>query len=304
VIGTGTLSSGVATLTITSLPVGTNQLTAAFGGDNYFNASTSAETSVTVRPAILTVIAANASRPYAAPNPTFTGTVSGAKNGDTFAVTGSTTATESSKVGVYPIVPAASGTHLADYAVTKVNGILVVYNTSSPLPLWLSSSSATAGGAGFTLTVTGANFTAKSMVLWNGAVRKTTYVSGTQLTAAISAADIAKERTNLVTVANPAPNPGTSAGLPFVVMSATPVAAISGGSIAVAAGSSGSHVLTLTGTDFVTGSTVEWSGTSLTTTYVSPWQISTVITASDYSSLPAKVTVKNPAGTSPGFELP
>ena len=70
-----------------------------------------------------------------------------------------------------------------------------------------------------------------------------------------------------MTVANPEPNPGTSSALPFVVMSATPVATISGGSIAVAAGSSGSHVLTLTGTDFVTSSTVEWNGASLATTY-------------------------------------
>ena len=178
------------------------------------------------------------------------------------------------------------------------------YAISGPLLGSLSSSGATAGGAGFTLTVNGANFAARSMVLWNGALRKTTYVSSTELTAAISAADIAKEATNRVTVANPAPNPGTSSALPFVVMSATPVAAISGGSIAVAAGSSGSHVLTLTGTDFATSSTVEWNGASLTTTYVSPWQISAAITASDYNSLPAKVTVKNPAGISPIFELP
>jgi hypothetical protein len=204
---------------------------------------------------------------------------------------------------VYPIVPAASGTHLTDYAVTKVNGTLVVYNTSSPLPLWLSSSSSAAGGAGFTLTVTGANFTAKSVVLWNGAVRKTAYVSSTRLTAAINAADIAKERTNLVAVANPSPNPGTSSALPFVVMSATPVAKITGGSSAVAAGSSGSHMLTLTGTDFVTGSTVEWNGASLATTYASPWQISATVTASEYAVLPVVVTVENPAGTSAGFEL-
>jgi hypothetical protein len=64
-------------------------------------------------------------------------------------------------------------------------------------------------------------------------------------------------------------------------------------------------VLTLTGTDFVPSSTVEWNGASLTTSFVSPWQIMAVVTASDYASLPAAVTVRNPdpAGTSAAFEL-
>ncbi len=86
--------------------------------------------------------------------------------------------------------------------------------------------------------------------------------------------------------------------------SSTPVARISGGSIAMAAGSSGTHMLVLTGSDFVTESTVEWNGASLTTTYVSPQQISAIIPESDYGSLPAQVTAMNPAGASLGFELP
>jgi len=40
-LGTGTLSSGVATLSTTALPTGTDSLTAKFGGDANFNASTS-----------------------------------------------------------------------------------------------------------------------------------------------------------------------------------------------------------------------------------------------------------------------
>src|SRR6202012_5630318 len=39
---------------------------------------------ITVTPATLTLTAANASRPYNAPNPTFTGTITGAVNSDTF----------------------------------------------------------------------------------------------------------------------------------------------------------------------------------------------------------------------------
>ena len=303
-----TVTSGPASVSgnvLTITGAGSVTVQATQGGNATYAAATPVSQTFTVSKAALTVVANNAPVALGAPIPTLTGTLTGVVSGDGITASYMTTAVQGSAVGTYPIISTLNDPNgrLSNYSVTITNGMLVVYNTALALPLWLSSSGATAGGAGFTLTVSGANFTAKSVVLWNGAVRKTTYVSGIQLTAAISAADLAKERTNLVTVANPTPNPGTSAALPFVVMSATPLAKISGGSIAVAAGSSGSQVLTLTGTDFVTSSTVEWNGASLTTTYVSPWQISAVITALDYSSLPAKVTVKNATGTSPGFEL-
>jgi hypothetical protein len=129
----------------------------------------------------------------------------------------------------------------------------------------LSTNTATAGGGGFLLTVNGANFASNSVVLWNGAVRATTYVSSTQLTATILPADIALAGTNLVTVSNAAPNAATAAALPFAVMSATPVASISNGSLAMAADVNGNHGLTLTGTNIVPSSTVNWNGASLPT---------------------------------------
>jgi len=48
-LGTGTLANGVATLTTTSLPVGSDCLTAAYGGDSNFLTATSACTTVTVQ---------------------------------------------------------------------------------------------------------------------------------------------------------------------------------------------------------------------------------------------------------------
>jgi hypothetical protein len=62
--------------------------------------------------------------------------------------------------------------------------------------------SARPGGKAFTLTVNGANFTASSVVSWNGSTRVTTYVSPTQLTAAILSTDLATGTTASVTVAN------------------------------------------------------------------------------------------------------
>jgi endonuclease YncB( thermonuclease family) len=134
-LGTGTLSAGVTKLTLSSLPQGTNSLQARFGGDIGFASSTSNVLSLAVRPATLTATASNAARAYAAPNPVFTGTVSGAVNADTFTVTGTTTATPSSKVGTYPIVPSVSGSEISNYTVTKVNGTLTVTKTT-PVIKW------------------------------------------------------------------------------------------------------------------------------------------------------------------------
>src|SRR3989442_14383043 len=82
---------------------------------------------------------------------------------------------------------------------------------TNPIPTTtgLSPTSAVAGGPGFTLTVTGTNLVASSVVRWNGADRATTYASATQLTAAIPAADIRTAGTARVTVFNPPPGGGT-----------------------------------------------------------------------------------------------
>jgi len=79
----------------------------------------------------------------------------------------------------------------------------------------LSPASATAGAAAFTLTVNGANFDPAAQVQFNGSPRTTTFVSGTQLQAAITNGDLAAAGANSVTVANPVAAGGTSAGFTF-----------------------------------------------------------------------------------------
>ena len=67
----------------------------------------------------------------------------------------------------------------------------------------IAPNSKVAGTAGFNLVVTGGNFiNGTSQVRWNGALRTTTFNSSTQLTAAITAADIASAGTAQVTVTN------------------------------------------------------------------------------------------------------
>ena len=53
----------------------------------------------------------------------------------------------------------------------------------------------THGDPAFTLTVNGTGFTSNSVVYWSGATRPTTFVMANQLTAQISAADIANPAT-------------------------------------------------------------------------------------------------------------
>lgn len=53
----------------------------------------------------------------------------------------------------------------------------------------------THGDPGFTLTVNGTGFTASSVVYWNGNTRPTTFVMANQLTAQITAADVANAAT-------------------------------------------------------------------------------------------------------------
>jgi hypothetical protein len=57
----------------------------------------------------------------------------------------------------------------------------------------------------------------------------------------------------------------------------------------------GDYLLTLTGIGITPSSIVKWNTTTLTTTYISPWQLS----ASDDSKRPAQLTV----GTSQSFEV-
>ena len=68
----------------------------------------------------------------------------------------------------------------------------------------LNPTSATAGGAGFTLTVNGSSFVSSSTVDWNGLPRSTTFQSPSLLTATITGADIASSGSASVTVVNPA----------------------------------------------------------------------------------------------------
>ena len=119
----------------TILTPGTYSLSVTFIPTDSPSTPTTATQNLLVTNAALTVRASDAGRLYGAPNPTFTGNVSGAVNGDTFTVSGSSVASSASSVGTYPIVPSATGANLAFYVVSSFNGVLTVSGTPTTITL-------------------------------------------------------------------------------------------------------------------------------------------------------------------------
>jgi hypothetical protein len=170
---------------------------------------------------------------------------------------------------------------------------------SNPVPsvTLIAPSSAVPGGAGFILAVTGANFTATSVVRWNGSDRATTFVSTTQLTAVIPATDIAAAGTAQVTVFNPTPNGGTSSALTFAIaVPGNPVPTLTALSPDNKTAGGPGFTLTVSGANFVTGAAVLWNDSPRVTVFVSSTQLTAEITAFDLANAgTAQVTVSNPA---------
>jgi hypothetical protein len=106
------------------------------------------DATLTVRPAVLTLTAGNATRSYGAANPAFTYSITGFVNNDPAGVvTGtpalSTTATPGSPVGSYAITADVSSLAAANYTFQPVSGTLTV--TAAPLSATAVNVGATAG---------------------------------------------------------------------------------------------------------------------------------------------------------------
>lgn len=112
-------------------------------------------------------------------------------------------------------------TDTADYTNATAHVSLTVNAAAgNPAPVITGMSPAVVqeGSPAFTVTVTGSNFGQGATVLWNGSGRSTTWVSATELTASITAADVASQNTAEVSVANPASLGGaTSPNFEFAI---------------------------------------------------------------------------------------
>jgi hypothetical protein len=204
----------------------------------------------------------------------------------------------------FGIVIITVGSFLTALSMWRCEGSVAVQPNPVVSLMSIAPTSATPGGAAFTLTVNGANFEKSSTVNWNGSAHTTMFVSATQITSGITAADIATSGTAQVTVANPPPGGGNSAAVPFPINPANnPAPSITSLSPGSATAGEAGFTLTVNGTHFVGSSVVNWNGAARTTTFVSATQVTAAISMTDILTAgTAQVTVTNPApggGTSP-----
>jgi hypothetical protein len=147
-----TFTNSYSTTATVASPVGSYPINDTIGGSaasNYTIQVTPGTLTITQASVAVNVTANNATRSYGAADPTFTSTVTGALNGDTFTITYTTNDTPTSPIGTYTIIPTVSGPAAANYStITTTNGTLTVtlatltvtannatrvYNTANPV---------------------------------------------------------------------------------------------------------------------------------------------------------------------------
>ena len=130
-----------------------------------------------------------------------------------------------------------------------------------------------AGSDAFTLEATGTNFAGGTAVLWDGVALPTTVSSAIQLTAKISAAQIASA--GAVSIRVMKADSTTSDALTLTITGNSPGGTFSPASISPAAVAAGSPAFTLTatGAGFVSGAAITLNGTAIATTFDSATQL-------------------------------
>ena len=170
-------------------------------------------------------------------------------------------------------------------------------NNPAPTVSGISPTSAEAGAAAQTLTITGTNFLSTSTVTYNGVSHTATLVSASQLTIPLSTSDQATAGTYPVVVTNPAPGGGSSTATNFTVNNLVP--AITSISPTSATAGAAQQTLTINGTSFLSTSTVTYNNLPHTAVFVSATKLTISLSASDQAtagSYPVVVTNPTPGG--------
>jgi hypothetical protein len=200
------------------------------------------------------------------------------------------------------LIPASGLSVAGNVAVEVVNpapgggtSAALTFAVKNPVPVLssISPTSLIAGGNGFTLTATGTSFVQGAQVRRNGYALATTFVSATEVQAAVPAGDTL-DGTAKITIWNPGPGGGTSAAQTLTIDNPVPVA-MSLSPSSIAAGSAG-FTLTVTGFNFNEGAVIQWNGAALATVFVSDTELQAAIPSTAIAAKgSASVTVANPA---------
>ena len=190
----------------------------------------------------------------------------------------------------------------ASNAVTEeVNSGACITSNPAPSIALLSPTSLTGGSSAQTLTIEGTGFIPLSRVTFNAIFHPAIYVSTSQLTIALTTADLATVGTYPVVVTNPAPGGGASSPASFTVTgsSGNPVPTITSLNPSSLPVGATPQTLTINGTGFLTSSTVTFSGVAHAPTYVSASQLTISLTTADLATegtYPVIVTNASPGG--------
>jgi photosystem II stability/assembly factor-like uncharacterized protein len=153
---------------------------------------------------------------------------------------GTATLSGTATAGVYHFTISATNP-----GASVVQDFTLTVNNPAPSLSSLNPSSVVVNHAAFTLQVNGTGFLNSALVSWDGSSRTTTFASANQLTAEITAADLAVVGPHSITVVNPAPTAGPSNALTFVVSQAPAITSATGTTFMV--GASGLFTVTTTG---------------------------------------------------------
>ena len=198
-------------------------------------------------------------------------------------------------VGVTVINPAPGGG-----TSTAAAFIVEPLEPGAPAIASLSPANATAGDNAFTLTVSGSNFAPNDPVTWNGAVQATTFVNSNQVTAAISATNIATAGSASVAVFTPNLVIGSQSVNFSITGSPNPKPTASSLVPAGAAAGSGDLEVLVSGSGFTAFSTAAWTvganSTPLAVAFLNGSQVIVLVPAVDLAqALTATIDIANPA---------
>jgi len=158
----------------------------------------------------------------------------------------------------------------------------------------LSPNQLTLDASASVVTLNGNSFVGNSSVSLDGAPLADTYQSATQLQVTIPAATLAVAGTHTLTVSNPIPGGGISAGASFTVVYPVPTVGSLSPSTTLMGGAA--FTLTVSGSGFQPVSVVQWNGSALSTSYVSATTLTASVPATDLASGGnATVSVVTPA---------
>lgn len=173
----------------------------------------------------------------------------------------------------------------------------VTVTVTNPVPglALLGPGAATAGGAGFTMSVNGTGFMPSTVIRWNGSpLTQVQAVLPGQIDVAVPASLIAIAGTASVTAFSPAPGGGGSAPLTFTINNPAPSVTALAPSSVPAGGPA--FTLAVTGAGFNAQSVVRIGTTNLATVFGSPTQLQAAVPASAIATGgPQAVSVFNPA---------